>query len=97
MSEYNLCLQALQLDSSAAVLQLGAEGEAEGRFVQQKGRLRFDFQLQPAAANGRPPLLTIEILVAASEIDDNGRRAILYQRGDGNYALYADKRIDLSI
>jgi hypothetical protein len=97
MSEYNLCLQALQLDPSAAVLQLGAEGETEGRLVREKGRLRFDFQLLPAAAKGRSPLLTIEILVAASEIDDNGRRAILYQRPDGNYLLYADKRIDLSI
>jgi len=97
MSEYNLCLQALQLDPSADLLQLVAEGESEGRFVQEKGRLRFDFQSLPTVAKDGPPLLTIEILVAASEIDNNGRRAILYQRMDGSYALYSDKQIDLSI
>ena len=97
MSEYNLCLQALQLDPSADLLQLVAEGESEGRFVQEKGALRFDFQSLPTAAKDGPPLLTIEILVAASEIDNNGRRAILYQRMDGSYALYSDKQIDLSI
>lgn len=97
MSEYNLCLQALQLDPSADLLQLVAEGESEGRFVQEKGPLRFDFQSLPTTAKDGPPLLTIEILVAASEIDNNGRRAILYQRMDGSYALYSDKQIDLSI
>ena len=42
-------------------------------------------------------LLDISILVAVSEIDESGRRVILYQRPNQSYALYADKQIDLSI
>ena len=41
--------------------------------------------------------ININLLVAVSEVDEEGRRVILYQRPDQDYALYADKQIDLSI
>ncbi len=41
--------------------------------------------------------LNINLLVAVGEVDEEGRRVLLYQRPDGDYALYADKQIDLSI
>ncbi len=42
--------------------------------------------------------LNINLLVAVSEVDEEGRRVLLYQRpGQDDYALYADKAIDLSI
>ncbi len=42
--------------------------------------------------------LNINLLVAVSEVDEDGRRVLLYKRpGQEDYALYADKAIDLSI
>lgn len=41
--------------------------------------------------------LKIQLLVGAGEMDDAGRRAILYRRSPGVFALYTDKRINLSI
>lgn len=41
--------------------------------------------------------LDIAILVGISEVDEAGRKAVLYQRRDRSLALYADKQISLSI
>lgn len=41
--------------------------------------------------------LNLSLLVAVGEVDEEGRRVLLYQRPDQTYALYADKHIDLSI
>ena len=70
-----------------------------GRFVFEHDRLRLSFtrgSVLPAAP-GSSLNLNISIQVGAVEVDENGRRAILYQRPDQNFALYSDKLLNLSI
>lgn len=94
--EYNLCVQQLLVQPDPEILPLGEYFDEYGQFISMKNRLRLNFQTQ-TAVDGDTLQLDIGVLVAASEADDDGRRAILYQRLDQSYALYADKQIDLSI
>lgn len=94
ISEYNLHFHKLQVQISSKSTQLSETIDSYGHFISEKNRLRFDFKKLPTSEDIE---LDISILVAASEVDDGGRRVILYQRSNQSYALYADKQIDLSI
>ncbi len=71
----------------------------QGHYQIRQKQLRLDFT-RPA---GVPELgwktleLAVHVQIGAVEIDENGRRAILYQRPDKTYGLYSDKTISLSI
>jgi hypothetical protein len=93
LSEYNLRFQNLQIQLDHRNQQMVDSFEESGRFISDKNRLRLDFQKQ----DGNLLRLDISVLVAVSEVDEGGRRVILYQRPDQSYALYADKQINLSI
>ncbi|MFO7578059.1 MAG: hypothetical protein R6W66_10070 [Pelovirga sp.] len=41
--------------------------------------------------------LDVNFIIGVGEVDDAGRRAILYQRTATNYGLYTDKQINLTI
>lgn len=93
-----LCLAlndlALEHESHTEVIE---KIEKDGRYVVDREGIRLD--LRPLPGSPVPSIfrLSIAVLVAVSEKDENGRKAILYQRPDGTFALYADKQIDLSI
>ena len=97
ISEYNLYFQSLQVQLSSKSMQIREKIASDGRFISERKRLRLDFQKAGLSKNIDALNLDISILVAASEVDEAGRRVILYQRSNQNYALYADKQIDLSI
>ncbi|MFK5927753.1 MAG: hypothetical protein QM483_14090 [Desulfuromusa sp.] len=97
LSEYNLHFQRLQIQMAGENRQITDSLEKNGRFVVEKDRLRLDFQQAGSKEKNEPLQLDISILVAISEVDEAGRRVILYQRPNQSYALYADKQIDLSI
>lgn len=91
--QYDLSFEPLLLNVRAG-LPLSIAVRDEGLVVHEKGHLRCEFRPDPASDQ---LLLLVQVLVGASEIDDSGRRALLYQRTSDSYALYADKQIDLSI
>ncbi len=95
--EYNLCFQKLQVLSGNTDGRIIENIEKDGRFVSEKNRLRLDFRQTAMPEEVEKRQLNIRILVAVSEVDEAGRRVILYQRPNQSYALYADKQIDLSI
>ncbi|MEA3361676.1 MAG: hypothetical protein U9Q61_00150 [Thermodesulfobacteriota bacterium] len=97
LSEYNLCFQNLQVKIDQKSDKIIEKVETSGRFISEKNRLRLDFSDATPAEETNTLQLDISILVAVSEVDDDRRRVILYQRPDKSYALYADKQIDLSI
>ncbi|MEE4252964.1 MAG: hypothetical protein V2I50_02865 [Desulfuromusa sp.] len=93
LSEYNLRFPNLQIQIEHKIQRMVDSFEEKGRFVNDKNRLRLEFQKE----DNNLLRLDISVLVAISEVDEEGRRVILYQRSDQSYALYADKQIDLSI
>ncbi|WP_321368207.1 hypothetical protein [uncultured Desulfuromusa sp.] len=98
LSEYNLCFQNLQVHAEIKTEPMIDNLEQNGRFMTDKNRLRLDFQQRGHSSQSKDLLqLDISVLVAISEVDEAGRRVILYQRPDQSYALYADKQIDMSI
>jgi len=97
LSEYNLRFQNLQVQADRKCNQIIENIEKNGQYVCEENRVRLAF-LRAAAPEDLAILqLNISILVAISEVDEAGRRVILYQRPNQSYALYADKQIDLSI
>ena len=97
VSEYNLFFRQLQVTSYHESVQVSENIENHGHFISEKNRLRLDFSKMPVTEDSDALQLDISVLVAVSEVDDAGRRVILYQRPNQSYALYADKQIDLSI
>ncbi|MCD6581578.1 MAG: hypothetical protein J7K90_07220 [Desulfuromusa sp.] len=97
ISEYNLRFQQLQVQSSDKSIRINENIDGRGHFVSEKNRLRLDFRQMAATEDIDVLQLDISIQVAVSEVDDAGRRVILYQRPNQSFALYADKQIDLSI
>lgn len=59
--------------------------------------LQVDFQPQVKAQYDSALTVDIRILVAVGEKDEENRRAILFERSPGVFALYTDKQISLSI
>ncbi|NOQ40919.1 MAG: hypothetical protein GQ563_00245 [Desulfuromusa sp.] len=97
ISEYNLRFQQLQVQSSDKSIRINESIDSLGHFVSEKNRLRLDFRKMTSGEDIDVLQLDISVQVAVSEVDDAGRRVILYQRPNQSYALYADKQIDLSI
>ncbi len=97
LSEYQLCFLNLQMPSGLKSSQIAQGIESEGLFVYEKNRLRLEFRHSAMSGTAEQLQLDIRVLIAISEIDEVGRRAILYQRPDQSFALYADKQINLSI
>lgn len=99
LSEYLLRFEGLRVKMSQQHSDILDEINNNGRFVWTHDRLRLSFtrrSLLPAVP-GASLELTISIQVGAVEVDENGRRAILYRRPNGGYALYSDKLISVSI
>ncbi len=98
LSEYNLVLSNLSIRTSSHDSDLNDALAQEGRFVAEKDRLRLIFrQNQDGNTSGNVVLLDVNVQIGAVEIDEDGRRVILYQRPDQSFGLYSDKQIDLSI
>ncbi len=97
LSEYNFCFPPLSLSAAHPLPALSEALESHGFYVTEKNRLRLDFRVGGGADSGVDLTLTISVLVGGSEVDEEGRRVVLYRRSDHRYALYADKQIDLSI
>jgi hypothetical protein len=92
--EYDLCFPAFPFRSEVLLRKLQAE--SRGQFVLRKGRLALVF----FTADQETSKLWCRLYapVGVCEIDDEGRRAIFYQRSSSdNYALYADKQLDFAI
>jgi hypothetical protein len=99
LSEYLMRFEDLLIsvgEHDSGVLQ---EIDTYGRCLVEHNRLRLDFRPTGSAeaALSEPLHLTISIQIGAIEIDENGRRAIIYQRPNRTYGLYSDKSINLSI
>ncbi|WP_303722963.1 hypothetical protein [Malonomonas rubra] len=99
LSEYLLRFVELRIVMSQKHNNIFAEINNNGRFFTEHNRVRLSFTRSSALPTdfGAKLELTISIQVGAVEIDENGRRAILYQRPDQSFGLYSDKLINLSI
>jgi hypothetical protein len=99
LAEYIMRFEHLQVAMGSQHNEVIDEINNTGRFVVEQTRLRLNFTRVAAlpAIPGEPLNLTISIQVGAVEVDENGRRAIFYQRPDQSYGLYSDKLISLSI
>ena len=97
LSEYSLCFPPLHLSAADPLTLLTEKIESQGYYIVEKNRLRIDFRPGDSVENSHDLIVTISVLVGGSEIDDGGRRVILYPRPDRGYSLYADKQINLSI
>ena len=97
LSEYNFHLPNLHIRSNYGFEKIIEKIEENGRFISEKNRLRLSFRHSELPGEIMILQLDISVMVAVSEVDDAGRRVILYQRPNKTYALYADKQIDLSI
>ena len=97
LSEYHLCFLNLQLLSTHKSIALTKGIETEGRLVAEQNRVRFEFRPMAGIDGGGGLEMDIRLWVAISEVDDAGRRVILYRRSDRSFALYADKQINISI
>jgi hypothetical protein len=99
LAEYLMRFDELQLVLGQQRSDIFDEINNNGRFVVEHNRLRLNFTRSAAlpAVPGAPVNLNISIQLGAVELDENGRRAIFYQRPDQSYGLYSDKSISLSI
>lgn len=99
LSEYGIRFDNLRIKISKQHSRISDEIDKNGRFITEHNRLRLNFKPCGSipGSTGDPLSLTISIQLGAIEINDTGRRAILYQRPDQNYGLYSDKSINLSI
>ena len=101
LTEYSLVFSNLQIRPNRQESRIAEEISAHGRFISDADRLRLTIRaLAPAPApsdSGDPLQLDIQILVGAIELDEGGRRAIIYPRSKTSCGLYADKQINLSI
>lgn len=99
LTEFNLEFAELKIAPGKQHESLVEKIKQEGAYSSERNRMRLSFFLvssQPYAAADSLQL-KISVLVAAMEFDEAGRRAIVYQRPNQSYALYADKQINLSI
>ncbi|MFO7766172.1 MAG: hypothetical protein R6V33_07050 [Pelovirga sp.] len=97
-------LAAVQLCYRDLELLPGQEGPllidaiaGEGLYRCATGYLQVEFYPQVRAQYDSALNVDIRIMVAAGEKDEENRRAILFERTPGVFALYTDKQISLSI
>jgi len=99
--EYCLVFSNLQLHTDRQESRIIEGIDSQERFISEAAQLRLTFRRSLPTAdtqqNSDLLQLDIQILVGAIEIDDAGRRAILYRRSEGSFGLYSDKQINLSI
>lgn len=69
----------------------------DGSFRCATRRLRVEFHPQAKTQYDCALEVDIRIMVAVGEMDEDKRRAILFERFPGVFALYTDKQISLSI
>src|SRR6056297_118664 len=69
----------------------------DGTFRCATRHLQVDFQPQVKAQYDSSIEVDLRIMVAVGEMDEESRRAILFERSPGVFALYTDKQISLSI
>jgi hypothetical protein len=69
----------------------------DGTFRSATRNLQVEFKPQVKAQYDSALEVDIRIMVAVGEMDEEHRRAILYERTPGVFALYTDKQISLSI
>ena len=96
LSEYNLCFPPLHLSAADPSPLLIEKIESQGYHITEKNRLRLEFRSDEGGGDHNF-IVAISVLVGGSEVDDEGRRVILYPHPDRGYSLYADRQIDLSI
>ena len=99
LAEYVMRFDDLQVIMGKQRQDILDEINNDGRFIVEHNRLRLNFSRISSlpVVSGETLNLTISIQVGAVEVDENGRRAIFYQRPDQSYGLYSDKSISLSI
>lgn len=99
LAEYNLKIEELKVRIERFDSKIVTEIDQEGFYVDEQNRLRLIFYRRGAARGEASELLELKIsvLLGVIENDEASRRAILYQRADKSYGLYADKLINLSI
>ncbi len=90
-----LCFQQLTLPPAVGNAQIAQFLGDEGLYSTIDHRVGLEIIKTSEGSDALS--LNIRLLVAIGEVDDAGRRVLLYQRPDGSYGLYADKHIDLSI
>ena len=100
LTEYSLNFPDLRVRVDRSETRIIEAINDHGRFTSDVDRLRLSFRRQlpgsDLTAEGQLAL-DIQVLVGASELDEAGRRAILYPRSATHFGLYADKLINLSI
>lgn len=69
----------------------------DGEFRCTTQQLQLEFRPLVKVQYDTAVELEISVIVGVGEIDDAGRRAILYQRAAASYGLYTDKPLDLTI
>jgi len=94
LSEYNLHFPPLYISADTYPATLIKTIEEQGYFASGKNRLYLDFRF---SEDLQTVVMTMSVVVGVSEVDESGRRVILYHHPVRGYALYADKQIDLSI
>lgn len=69
----------------------------DGSFRCATRHLQVEFQPQVKAQYDSALTVDLRIMVAVGEMDEENRRAILFERTPGLFSLYTDKQISLSI
>ncbi|SHJ39543.1 hypothetical protein SAMN02745165_02295 [Malonomonas rubra DSM 5091] len=100
LAEYLMCFESVLVKVGKQNQLLVDEITNHGRYQINHGRIKLDFS-RPAdesALDWDKLNLVISVKVGAVEVDENGRRAIFYQRPESKgYGLYSDKSLSLSI
>lgn len=97
LSEFLLCYSGLELlPGQEGPLLIEAIG-GDGLYSCAAGQLRVEFRPQVRTQYDTALEVDIRILVGVGEMDEANRRAILFERSSGVFALYTDKLISLSI
>jgi hypothetical protein len=99
LAEYVMRFEGLQVKVAGRSREIIDEINKNDHFTVSHHRLRMEFTRSaglPAESN-ESLNLNVSILVGAVEVDESGRRAILYQRQNQEYGLYSDKSLSLSI
>lgn len=97
LSELNLLVAEIRFRLNIGCADIFAAIRKDGRYVFEDGYLGLAVRHDEAMSDPFSVSMDLWVRVAACEIDEAGRKAILYQRQDQTLALYADKQINLSI
>ncbi len=97
LSEVQLCYRDLELLPGQEGPLLIEAIVGDGRYSCATRYLQIEFRPQVRIQYDSALEVDIRILVGVGEVDEESRRAILFQRSAGVFALYTDKQISLSI